>query len=52
MKLWKEDIDIVVSVKETEANPYYVLFEENDSGFLRKSKEGKFHSTPRLPESL
>ena len=50
MKLWKEDIDIVVSVKETEANPYYVLFEENESGFLRKSKEGKFTRRQDCPK--
>ena len=29
---------MVVSVKETNANPYYVLFEENKRGFLKKSK--------------
>ena len=33
--------DMVVSVKETKANPYYVLFEEKD-GFLSKSKNGDF----------
>lgn len=37
-----EDIDMVVSVKETHSNPYYVLFEEDDSGFLKKSKEANF----------
>lgn len=34
--------DMVVSVKETSSNPYYVLFEENEQGFLDKSKEGTF----------
>ena len=38
----EKDIDMVVSVKETSANPYYVLFEENDNGFLTKSKNANF----------
>tara|TARA_Y100001958_G_C21162123_1_gene495754 strand:- start:46 stop:735 length:690 start_codon:yes stop_codon:yes gene_type:complete len=38
IKLYKNDIDMVVSVKETNSNPYYVLFEENKNGFLRQSK--------------
>lgn len=42
MKLLRDDIDMVVSVKETKANPYYLLAEENADGFLVKSKEGKF----------
>jgi len=33
---------MIVSVKETESNPYYVLFEENKSGLLEKSKKGIF----------
>lgn len=42
LKLYTKDIDIVVSVKETKANPYYVLFEENEDGFLLQSKESNF----------
>lgn len=38
----KEKPDMVVSVKETDSNPYYVLFEEDDSGYLQKSKDGNF----------
>ncbi len=30
---------MVVSVKETRSNPYYVLREEDEQGFLVKSKE-------------
>jgi N-acylneuraminate cytidylyltransferase len=37
--IYNKDIDAVVSVCETQSNPYYVLFEENDNGFLKKSKE-------------
>jgi N-acylneuraminate cytidylyltransferase len=42
LKLYSSDIDMVVSVKETKSNPYYVLFEENIDGFLSKSKESNF----------
>ncbi|WP_224999072.1 cytidylyltransferase domain-containing protein [Cesiribacter sp. SM1] len=34
--------EMIVSVKETDANPYYVLFEEDEQGILQKSKEGAF----------
>ena len=32
--LYNEDLDMVVSVKETSANPYYNCFEEDKNGFL------------------
>lgn len=35
-------LDMVVSVFETSSNPYYVLFEENEQGYLEKSKKGDF----------
>ncbi len=38
LALYHNAIDMVVSVFETEANPYYVLCEENENGFLQKSK--------------
>lgn len=41
-KAIETNVDMVVSVKETSSNPYYVLFEEDDKGFLTKSKEGTF----------
>ena len=37
MKLYSNDIDMVVSVKETTTNPYYNCFEEDTSGFLKKT---------------
>ncbi|MFT7156549.1 MAG: CMP-N,N'-diacetyllegionaminic acid synthase [Parvicella sp.] len=40
--LINKTIDMVVSVKETDSNPYYVLFEENSDGILLKSKSGTF----------
>jgi N-acylneuraminate cytidylyltransferase len=42
LSLWNENIDMVVSVKESKSNPYYNLFEENPAGFLFKSKESEF----------
>lgn len=42
MQLWDEELDMVVSVKESKANPYFNLFEEQRDGFLKKSKKGDF----------
>lgn len=42
LELFSENIDLVVSVKITSANPYYILFEENPDGFLELSKKGNF----------
>lgn len=38
MKLYRNDIDMVVSVKECAANPYYCVFEENTEGWLHVCK--------------
>lgn len=40
--LFDDNCEMVVSVKETKANPYYTLREENEEGWLVKSKEGDF----------
>ena len=40
--IWNECLDMVVSVKESKANPYFNLFEEDESGFLRISKDGNY----------
>jgi N-acylneuraminate cytidylyltransferase len=42
MALFTNDLDMVVSVKASDANPYVNLFEENEQGFLEKSKKGKY----------
>ncbi|MHA8065253.1 acylneuraminate cytidylyltransferase family protein [Aquirufa sp. ROCK2-A2] len=42
MDLYDDSLDMVISVKETKSNPYFVLMEENEEGFLEKSKIGKF----------
>lgn len=38
LTLFREDVDMVVSVKECAANPYYCVFEENQEGFLHICK--------------
>ena len=38
LKLYAPDVDMVVSVKECAANPYYCVFEENEEGFLHVCK--------------
>lgn len=50
MELYTNDLDMVVSVKETKSNPYYVLFEEDKNGFLRKSKGGDYLRRQDIPK--
>lgn len=42
IELFDEACEMVVSVKETKANPYYVLKEENEEGWLVSSKTSNF----------
>lgn len=42
VQLFNSELDLVVSVKETDANPYYVLYEEDSVGFLKKVKSSNF----------
>lgn len=50
LALWSPGIDMLVSVKETNSNPYYVLFEEDKEGFLQNSKEGNFTRRQDCPK--
>jgi len=50
INLFTSNIDMVVSVKETKSNPYYVLFEENKNGFLEKSKFTNITRRQDLPK--
>lgn len=54
LSLYREDVDMVVSVKECAANPYYCVFEESQEGFLHICKgEGNFfrrQDAPRVYE--
>ena len=38
LQLFSKDVDMVVSVKECAANPYYCVFEENKDGYLHVCK--------------
>lgn len=49
-RIGKEDFEMIVSVKLTDANPYYLLVEEDKNGILRKSKEATFTRRQDCPE--
>lgn len=42
LQLFSPDIDMVVSVKQTKANPYFTLYEAGADGYLAKSKPTNF----------
>lgn len=42
LALYDNTCEMLVSVKETKSNPYFVLKEEDENGWLVKSKEGNF----------
>lgn len=42
LSLYDDYIEMVVSVTESDANPYYNLFEEGETGYLKKSKASNF----------
>lgn len=44
-----KECDMVVTVRESKDNPYFMLFEENTSGFLEKSKKGDFERRQDCP---
>jgi CMP-N,N'-diacetyllegionaminic acid synthase len=50
MALYTPSLDMVVSVKETKANPYYLLMEENNEGFLQKCKEANYARRQEIPK--
>jgi CMP-N,N'-diacetyllegionaminic acid synthase len=50
LEQYDEGIDMVVSVKECHDNPYFSLFEENEIGFLQKSKMGAFSRRQDAPK--
>jgi len=47
---YTDDIEMVVTVKKAKENPYFNLFEENESGFLDKSKKGNFQRRQDCPD--
>ncbi len=50
MEVYEPSLDMVVSVKESDENPYYSLFEENNAGYLAKSKQGDFTRRQDCPK--
>lgn len=51
LSLYRESVDMVVSVKECAANPYYCVFEENQEGFLHICKgEGNIFRRQDAPK--
>lgn len=50
MELYDSKLDMIVSVDEADQNPYYSLFEENEDGYLRKSKEGNYTRRQDCPK--
>ncbi|MCC5915629.1 MAG: acylneuraminate cytidylyltransferase family protein [Balneolaceae bacterium] len=48
LQLYSSDLDMVVSVKETKTNPYRVLYEESEEGYLEKSKDPERLDNPKL----
>ncbi len=50
LKLITPDTEMIVSVKVTDANPYYVLLEENEKGNLVGSKTANFTRRQDCPE--
>lgn len=50
ISLYDDSLDMLVSVKETSANPYYVLREENELGYLENSKQGDFTRRQDCPK--
>lgn len=50
MALFDDKCEMVVSVKETKANPYYTLREEDNEGWLYKSKEGNYTRRQDCPK--
>ncbi len=47
---YHSEVEMVVSVKKTSANPYFKLYEEDDEGFLVKSKSGNFTTRQEVPD--
>ncbi len=48
-KMFRNNIDMVVSVRKARENPYYLLFEENRFGYLEKSKKTSINRRQDAP---
>ena len=50
LKLYNEQLDMVVSVKKSKSNPYFNLFEENKNGYLTKVKSSNYTRRQDCPD--
>lgn len=50
MELYSTSLDMVVSVKESHANPYLTIVEEDEEGLLQKSKPSNFTRRQDAPK--
>ena len=50
LNLYNEKLDMVVSVKKTQSNPYYIMFEENNKGFLKKIFNNSYKRRQDCPD--
>lgn len=50
LSIYDSTCEMLVSVKETKSNPYFVLREENEEGWLVKSKQGNFVTRQECPK--
>lgn len=48
-QLFSIELDMVVSVKESHANPYFSLVEEDENGYIQKSKPSTFSRRQDAP---
>lgn len=46
---FSDELEMVVSVKNAKENPYFTIFEEDEFGFLNKSKNGSFQRRQDCP---
>lgn len=47
---YSSELDMVATVKLSKDNPYFTLFEEDEFGYLRKSKESDFQRRQDCPD--
>lgn len=50
MALYSSDCDMVVSVNEARTNPYYIMFQEDEQGYLRHILQGNFTRRQDCPK--
>lgn len=50
IQAYGHDVEMIVSVKKAKENPYFTIFEENELGFLDKSKKGDFQRRQDCPD--